>query len=76
MARHRKEEPLVRLHVNMNGQTRRELDHLQERTGYSYTEVVRRALALYRFLWKAQRDGKVITSENRRGTDVKEIHLL
>ena len=65
---------MARLTVQFPEQTSEVLAELSERDEVSKTEVLRRALALYKYLEKETRDGKhkiAIADEN--GKIVKEI---
>ncbi|MDQ4490178.1 ribbon-helix-helix protein, CopG family [Sinomonas sp. ASV486] len=70
------EQQLVRLNVNMNEKTARELREVAERGGYSITEVVRRAIALYRFVWGETKNDRILVITDRDGKNRSEIVLM
>lgn len=71
---------IVRLNVNLNGETADALKELAARNGISYTEVVRRAISIYDYLSREQDKGRVIrtakVTKSGREKKIKEIRLL
>lgn len=49
-----------RLSVNVNDKTARELIDLSERAGVNVTEIIRRAVSVYKYLDDEQRDGALV----------------
>jgi hypothetical protein len=66
----------VRLNVNLDAETATALKGLAETHGISLTEIVRRAISVYRYFDTETRSGRRIQTINRNGTDVKELVLL
>jgi hypothetical protein len=70
------EQQLVRLNVNMNEKTALELREVAQGDGISITEVVRRAIALYRYVRAETRKGRVLQIMDKDGTNRSEIVLM
>lgn len=70
------EQQLVRLNVNMNEKTARELREISEGERLSITEVVRRAIALYRYIRTETKHGRVLVITDKDGTNRSEIVLM
>ncbi|WP_195849367.1 ribbon-helix-helix protein, CopG family [Arthrobacter sp. AQ5-05] len=70
------EQQLVRLNVNMNEKTAKELREVAESEGLSITEVVRRAIALYRYVRSETKRGRVISIMDKDGSNRSEIVLM
>ena len=61
----------VRLNLDIPEKERALLENLRERTGAaSFTEVIRRALAVYDFLWDEKTGGSVVI-RNAEGEEYK-----
>lgn len=75
-----KNQKIVRLNVNLNGETADALKELAASRGISYTEVVRQAISIYDYLSREQDKGRVIRTakitKSGRGKKIKEIRLL
>ncbi|BCT75565.1 hypothetical protein SCMU_14070 [Sinomonas cyclohexanicum] len=76
MSKQESKDELVQLHVNMNQRTAAELEYLKTLQGVSYTEVIRRAVGLMKFLEDEQRSGRQIITMTRRETEWRELILL
>jgi delta 1-pyrroline-5-carboxylate dehydrogenase len=70
------EQQLVRLNVNMNEKTALELREVAKSDGISITEVVRRAIALYRYVRAETKKGRVLQIMDKDGTNRSEIVLM
>lgn len=70
------EQQLVRLNVNMNEKTALELREVAEGDRVSITEVVRRAIALYRYVRTETRNGRVLMIMDKDGSRRSEIVLM
>lgn len=76
MARIAKKKESVRLNLEMSLQVRERLENLREQTDAdSLTEVVRRALAVYEYLYDGIQDGGKIILRRENGKE-SEIALL
>lgn len=70
-------QQLVRLSVNMNEETAQALKELTKKQGLSLTETVRRAIAVYRFIFNEVKDRKrIVLTMNPDGTDKREVVLM
>jgi hypothetical protein len=70
-------QQLVRLSVNMNEDTAEALKELAKKQGLSFTETIRRALAVYKFIYGEVKDRKrIIQTMNPDGTDKREVVLM
>lgn len=70
-------QQLVRLSVNMNQETAQALKELAKKQGISFTETVRRAVAVYKFIYSEVKDSKrVVVTMNADGTDKREVVLM
>lgn len=59
-----KDPTLVRLNVNMNKETAAALKELTDKHGISFTEAVRRAIAVYQFIdHEKDQGGKVFVTD-------------
>jgi hypothetical protein len=65
---------LVRLSVNMNQETADAFYSIAARKGVSYTEALRRCVALAAFIYGAESDGDTIQAVGPSGT--RELHTL
>ncbi len=73
MARPRKSEPTSRLTLDLSVSVRERLDELKTKTqADSLVEVIRRALAVYDYLWDEKGRGCVVVVR----TDGKERELV
>lgn len=64
------------LNVNINATTAQELRRIAARSGITYTEAVRRAVAVLDLLNEEIDAGKVIRTCKRNGRGVQEIYLI
>lgn len=68
--------PLTRLNINLNEETAETLRELAAARGISFTEAVRRAISVYKFVEDEIAGGKQVQSvDTDRGT-VRELVLL
>jgi hypothetical protein len=75
MARPARSEPTKRLNLEMAETVRLRLENLREHTeADSLTEVVRRALLVYEFLWAEKLKGSNVVIRNSTGD--KELIIL
>lgn len=65
---------MMRLNVNLNTETADALKAIVEERGCSYTEAVRRAIAIYKFIEDETEAGNVIFIGD--GRDRRELVLL
>jgi hypothetical protein len=65
---------LTRLSINLNAETADALRKIAARRGISYTEAVRRAIAVYTFIDDEVQGGAKIATV--RGDDYRELVLL
>lgn len=64
----------ARLSINLNNEASEFLDHITEKRGISYTEAVRRALALYRLLDQETEAGNHVQIDD--GKRVRDLVLI
>lgn len=67
---------LVRLSCNMNLETAQALQRIKDRLpeeSASYTEAVRRAIALATYIYDEESSGRRIVTENMDGTERHEL---
>ncbi len=70
------QQQLVRLNVNMNEQTAKDLKELADRDGLSFTETIRRAVAIYKYIRDEVRKDRVILTMDPDGKNRREIVLM
>lgn len=70
------QQQLVRLNVNMNEQTAKDLKELADRDGLSFTETIRRAIAIYKYIRDEVRQGRIIQTMDQDGKNRREIVLM
>lgn len=70
------QQQLVRLNVNMNQETASALKELVERDKLSFTETIRRAVAIYKFVRDELHNGRVIQTMDPDGSNRREIKLV
>ncbi|MEW1808432.1 CopG family transcriptional regulator [Pseudarthrobacter sp. NPDC080039] len=70
------QQQIVRLNVNMNEQTATDLKELAERDGLSFTETIRRAVAIYKYIRDEVRKGRVVMTQDPDGRNRREIVLM
>ena len=76
MPRLARKQAKVRLNLDMPEKTREQLEGLRERTDAdSLSEVVRRALAVYDFLWERKAAGSVTIVRSSDGSET-QLQLL
>lgn len=67
---------LVRLNVNLNSETAEALKLLAEEKGSSLTEVIRRAIAVYKFVDDESRSGHRVQTVDPQTSEVRELVLM
>jgi hypothetical protein len=67
---------LVRLSVNLNEETAMALKDIADRHGISFTEAIRRVIAVYKYLDDEQAAGRVIQIVDPKKRKVWELGLL
>jgi len=67
---------VVRLNVNMNAETADALRELAAASSTSVTEIVRRAVSVYKYVASEKSNGRVVLTTDPARNDVKEIVLL
>jgi len=67
---------LVRLSVNLNPETAELLRELAASRGLSYTEIIRRAIAVTKYFEDEINSGRVIQTADSNGKHVRQIELL
>jgi hypothetical protein len=61
----------------MNSETAEALKELAKKQGISFTETIRRAVAVYRFIYNEVKDRKrIVVTMNADGTDKREVVLM
>lgn len=67
----------VRLSVNINDETEQALKELAERRGTTVTEIVRRAVSVYKFVEdEVGRDGKALQIVDRQNDTVTSVAMI
>ncbi len=69
-------QKLVRLSVNMNEETAAALKELAAERGLSYTEAVRRAISIAKFVEDELGEGRKIQTVDSQRKDVRELILM
>lgn len=67
---------LIPLHVNLNQETAEALDNMVKLRGITYTEAIRRAIIVYKYLLDEEDSNRKILTTNSKGKNVREIILL
>lgn len=72
MARPGRTQPKIRLNLDMPAGTKQQLEDLRDMThADSMSEVIRRALALYDFLWQEKQNGATTIIRAKDGSEQK-----
>lgn len=66
----------TRLSVNINDETARALRELAEQDETTVTEIVRRAVSVYRFFDEARDKGQTIQLVDPKSHDVTAVHMV
>lgn len=69
-------QKLVRLSVNMNAETAEALKQIADERGLSYTEAVRRAISITKFIEDELEEGRRIQTVDADRKDVRELILM
>lgn len=67
---------IVRLSVNINKETAEAIKALAESNGISATEVIRRAVSVYKFIDDEVKSGRNIKTMDESNNNVRELTLL
>jgi len=67
---------LINLSILINGETRLAIKELQARSDINVTEVIRRAIAIYKFVADEQDKGNVIVVQDKNGRNKQEMLVL
>lgn len=67
---------LVRLNVNLNQETAEALKALAAKENISYTEAVRRAIAVFKFIEDEQAEGRKIQTMDANDRNKRELVLM
>lgn len=67
---------IVRLSVNINRETAEAIRALAESNGISVTEVIRRAVSVYKFIDDEVKSGRNIKTMDESDNNVREITIL
>lgn len=67
---------LVRLNVNLNRETAAALREIAEQKDISFTEAVRRAISVYKYIEDEVQDGHKVTISDQKSGNVKELVLF
>jgi hypothetical protein len=70
------EPALVRLNVNLNKETAAALKDITDKQGISFTEAVRRAIALLKFIDDERTAGRKIQIMDSNGKNKRELVLM
>lgn len=70
------EGQLVRLNVNITPENAEDLKKIASERGITVTEVIRRAIAIYKWVEDERSAGRTIISEDSRGKHRRELVLL
>lgn len=65
-----------RLTVNLEPSTRNILTGLAQEEGITYTEAVRRGVALFAYVLEQQRAGNTLAVRDPKGVAVREVRIL
>jgi hypothetical protein len=69
-------EPMTRLNVNLNSETAAALQEIAENRGISFTEAVRRAISVYKFIDDETQEGHRIQTVDPERNQVRELVLM
>lgn len=67
---------VTRLSVNINAETAQALKELADLRGTSVTEVIRRAVSVYKFIEDEVQDGKTLQLADRAKGEVTNLALV
>jgi len=70
------DQSLVRLNVNLNAETAAALRELADERDISFTEAVRRAISVYKYMNDEKQAGRHIQTTNADREDVRELLLM
>ena len=69
-------DQLVRLNVNLNSETAVALKEIADHRGISFTEAVRRAISVYKFIDEETQEGRRIQTVSPDRSEVRELVLM
>jgi len=69
-------ESITRLNVNLNAETADALKEIAEHRGISFTEAVRRAISVYKFIDDETQEGHRIQTVDPERNQVRELVLM
>lgn len=69
-------DQIVRLNVNLNAETADALKEIAEQRGISFTEAVRRAISVYKFIDEETQEGHRIQTVDPERNQVRELVLM
>jgi hypothetical protein len=69
-------DQLVRLNVNLNAETAEALKEIADHRGISFTEAVRRAISVYKFIDDETQEGRHIQTVSADRNEVRELVLM
>lgn len=69
-------DQLVRLNVNLNSETADALKEIADHRGISFTEAVRRAISVYKFIDEETQEGRRIQTVSQDRNEVRELVLM
>jgi len=69
-------DQLVRLNVNLNSETADALKEIADHRGISFTEAVRRAISVYKFIDEETQEGRRIQTVSPDRSEVRELVLM
>lgn len=67
---------LVRLNVNLNFDTAEALKEIAAERGISFTEAVRRAISVYKYIDDEVQEGRKVITSDKENKNVKELVLM
>jgi hypothetical protein len=70
------EQELVRLSVNLNKETADALKEMAKEHGISFTEAVRRAISVYKFIDDEVHEGRKVHTLDADNKNVRELVLM
>ena len=69
-------DKITRLNVNLNAETADALKEIAEHRGISFTEAVRRAISVYKFIDDETQEGHRIQTVDPERNQVRELVLM
>lgn len=72
----KRDSKLIRLNVNLNSETAEALKEIAEERGISFTEAVRRAISVYKYIDDEVQEGRKIQIADKSNKNVRELILM